>query len=142
MMLRVIFPVHERIKAGALTLDTISGVGMLSVGIIGASFLGNIQDRQIDHDLSEQNPEVYEQLVGEEKFNILGKYNAIEQEKIPDLDQVEQTALAGIMADAKKNALMTVTIFPAIMLVCYLILIFYFRSKGGYKVVELIRLIL
>ena len=36
-------------------------------------------------------------------------------------------------AEAKKSALTTVAIFPCIMLVCYLILIAYFRTKGGYK---------
>ena len=38
-----------------------------------------------------------------------------------------------ITGTAKKNALATVAIFPAIMLICYLILIYYFRSRGGYK---------
>ncbi len=31
----------------------------------------------------------------------------------------------------------TVALFPAGMLVCYLLLMLYFRSKGGYKVVLL-----
>jgi len=42
-----------------------------------------------------------------------------------------------VTGTAKKSALMTVAVFPAIMLVCFLILIFYFRAKGGYKPVEL-----
>lgn len=33
--------------------------------------------------------------------------------------------------------LSTVTIFPLIMLACYLLLIFYFRSKGGYQAVHI-----
>jgi hypothetical protein len=42
-----------------------------------------------------------------------------------------------IRDDAKKDALRDIIIFPIIMLVSYLLLIFYFKSKGGYKVVEL-----
>lgn len=41
-------------KGGALTLNAIGGMGMLSVGVIGAVFLGNIQDRQIDRELVAQ----------------------------------------------------------------------------------------
>ena len=39
--------------------------------------------------------------------------------------------------EAKKSALGTVAIFPAIMFVSYLLLIAYFRSKGGYKALAL-----
>ncbi len=124
-------------KGGALTLNIISGVGMLSVGIIGAAFLGNIQDRQISNDLEANNPAVYQQIAGSEKASIFGDYNSINQEKIDDLDSEGLTALKTVRDFAKKNALMTVAIFPAIMLVCYLILIAYFRTKGGYKVVEI-----
>ncbi|MEL6133839.1 MAG: MFS transporter, partial [Bacteroidota bacterium] len=35
-------------QGGALTLNGISAVGMLGVGIVGAVFLGNIQDRSIE----------------------------------------------------------------------------------------------
>ena len=38
---------------------------------------------------------------------------------------------------AKKEALTTVAIFPVIMLITYLFLIFYYKSRGGYKVVDL-----
>ena len=43
----------------------------------------------------------------------------------------------GIEAGAKKNALKTTAAFPVVMLFCYLLLILYFRSRGGYKAVEL-----
>jgi len=42
-----------------------------------------------------------------------------------------------VEADAKKGALSTVVIFPVIMLICYLGLIVYFRSKGGYRVIDI-----
>ncbi|MEL6276994.1 MAG: MFS transporter, partial [Bacteroidota bacterium] len=55
-------------------------------------------------------------------------------DKAPEADA---NAIKDIQGGAKKEALSTVAIFPAIMLVCYIILIFYFRSQGGYKPVEL-----
>ena len=124
-------------KGGALTLNTISGVAMLSVGVIGASFLGNIQDRHVDHELQLHNPAIYTQVIGNEKDSIFGNYNALDQKKIESLSVDNKGVISNIIASAKKNALMTVAIFPTIMLVCYIILIFYFKSKGGYKAIHL-----
>jgi uncharacterized membrane protein (DUF106 family) len=124
-------------KGGALTLNTIAGVGMLSVGVIGAAFLGNIQDKQVDHDLLAKNTAIHQQVVGEEKSSIFGDYRPIDQEKVSALNDDEKKIIQSTTATAKKNALMTVAIFPTIMLVCYLILIFYFKRKGGYQAVEL-----
>jgi MFS family permease len=125
-------------RGGALTLNAIGGMGMLSVGVIGAVFLGNIQDRQIDHELLAQHPALHTQVVAQEKASIFGKYQPLDKEKVAVLSEGEQKIVADTTATAKKNALMTVAIFPAIMLVCYLILILYFRAKGGYKPVELV----
>ncbi len=124
-------------KGGALTLNAIGGMGMLSVGVIGAVFLGNIQDRQIDNELLAQNPAIHSQIVTQEKGSLFGKYQPIDQDKLASLDLKDKEAVDTVVGSAKKNALMTVAIFPAIMLVCYLILIFYFRTKGGYKPVDL-----
>jgi hypothetical protein len=125
-------------RGGALTINAIGGMGMLSVGVIGAVFLGNIQDRQIDRELLVQHPALHTQVVGREKVSIFGSYQPIDKERVAGLTQDEQRIVAATTATAKKNALMTVAVFPAIMLVCYLILIFYFRAKGGYKPVELV----
>jgi MFS family permease len=124
-------------KGGALTLNAIGGMGMLSVGVIGAVFLGNIQDKQIDRELFQQNPAVHQKVVAEEKSSVFGKYSPLDLEKVGSLENDEKIVVEKIKASAKKNALLTVAIFPAIMLICYLILILYFRSKGGYKAEEL-----
>ena len=124
-------------KGGALTLNAIGGMGMLSVGVIGAVFLGNIQDKKMDHLLYEKNPTLHSQIVAEEKMSVFGKYKPLDQEKVASLSTQDKSLIDSIMASAKKNALATVAIFPTIMLVCYLILIFYFKSKGGYKAVVL-----
>ncbi len=130
--------VSERFpRGGALTMNTISGVGMLTVGIVGAAFLGNIQDKQIDKELLSQRPAIHAQVVGGEKLSVFGKYNTINTEKVATLTLEEQNEYQAITAEAKKSAIATVAVFPTIMLICYLILIGYFRAKGGYKAVEL-----
>ena len=120
-------------RGGALTLNTMGGVGMLAVGVIGAPLLGNIQDTRIDRELQARAPELRERVVAPVKTSVFGEYQPVDAEEVKKLSPEEQTTIAGIQAGAKKNALMTVAIFPCIMFVCYLALILYFRSKGGYK---------
>ena len=124
-------------KGGALTLNAVGGVGMLAAGVIGAAFLGNIQDKQIDRELQAQNPAVHAKVMGQVKTSVFGKYKPLDHQKAAELVESEQAAIADVQTTAKKSALATVAIFPAIMLVCYLGMILYFRSKGGYKAVEL-----
>lgn len=130
--------VSERFpKGGALTLNTISAVGMLSVGVIGAAFLGNIQDKEIDQGLQTRNPALHARVVVEEKVSVFGSYRSLDQDKVGQLATQDKSIIENITAKAKQNALMTVAIFPAFMLVCYVALILYFRSKGGYQAEEL-----
>ena len=124
-------------RGGALTMNAIAGIGMLSVGVIGASFLGNIQDRQVDRDLLKSNPGLHVQVASQPKASVFGTYNAIDQNKEAALNPDERKTIEDVRAASKKNALMTVALFPLIMLGCYLVLILYFRSKGGYKPIEL-----
>ncbi len=130
--------VSERFpKGGALTLSMVSGVAMLSVGVVGVAFLGNIQDKEVDKTLFQKHQVIHEKVVGDEKVSIFGKYRSLDQEKLAQLPPADTEKISEVTQHAKKNALMTVAVFPAIMLICYLILILYFRSKGGYKAVEL-----
>lgn len=128
-------------KGGALTLNGVAAVGMLGVGIIGAAFLGNIQDRTIDQQIAAYDQangtSLYTDYVTEEKRGIFGSYKALNLDALDKAPEADANAIKDIQGGAKKEALSTVAIFPAIMLVCYIILIFYFRSQGGYKPVEL-----
>jgi hypothetical protein len=119
-------------KGGALTLNATGGVGMLGVGVIGAVFLGFVQDHAIDTHLKNEQPAVYQQ-VSEKKEWVFGQYQAVNSDKVKLLPAAEQKQIDGIEDRAKRGALAVVAICPGIMLVCYLILIAYFRSQGGYK---------
>jgi len=124
-------------KGGALTINSIAGVGMLSVGIVGAQFLGYFQDRSVDANLMAQNPTLHAKYVTQEKFSLFGKYKALNEEAVKQAPTEEKSTIDTIIAGAKKNALAMVAIFPTFMFVCYLILIAYFRSIGGYQAVHL-----
>jgi MFS family permease len=122
-------------KGGALTLNATGGVGMLGVGVLGAMFLGNIQDTTIDTTLMAKSPKVHEEVMIE-KTGLLGSYKSVDDVKLKTMPEADQKVVADIQAGSKQAALVRVTIFPIIMLLVYLGLIFYFKSKGGYKPVD------
>lgn len=128
-------------KGGALTLNGVAAVGMLGVGIVGAAFLGNIQDKAIDknieaYDRSNQTT-LHEDYVTESKKGIFGSYKALSLTEVANAPEKDANTIQEIQNGAKKQALSTVAVFPVIMLICYIGLILYFRSKGGYKPIEL-----
>ncbi|MBX2843054.1 MAG: MFS transporter [Flammeovirgaceae bacterium] len=128
-------------KGGALTLNITGGVGMIGVGVIGAVILGFVQDIAVDKNLAEydlQNKtELHTSYVTEEKESIFGSYMGLDAEKLGEASESELMEITAVQEEAKKEALKTVAIFPIIMFLCYLFLIIYFKSKGGYKAVDL-----
>ena len=83
------------------------------------------QDLQVDQ------PALYS-AVSVQKEGILGKYEAVDPDKAALLPATDQKKITDISENAQKGALATMAIFPCIMFVCYLMLILYFKSKGGY----------
>ncbi len=128
-------------RGGALTLNGVAAVGMLAAGIVGGPFLGNVQDTQVDAQTAAydaaNSTQLHNTYVVSEKSGIFGKYRAVDQEKLNAAPEADKAAVASIQEGAKKSALKTVAILPVIMLLCYIGLIFYYRSRGGYKPVEI-----
>jgi len=117
-------------KGGALTLNAIAGIGMLSVGIVGGPLIGYLQDSAIAEGV--QETPYAEQVIVDKEF-LLGGYSALDSEAVLALPPEAQTEIEEIVEDKTQGALAKMAVFPAFMLVCYLGLIFYFRSKGGYR---------
>jgi MFS family permease len=137
-------------KGGALTLNAIAGIGMLAVGTLGFPYIGALQSKR-------QIQAVAESPVAQEIPGLVadGSINAVKSESIYQIifyDSVDnfalQAAINSLPEDQREGAaeeiekarnrsnqkaLMSMAVFPAIMLVAYLILMLYFRSKGGYK---------
>ncbi len=123
-------------KGGAVTLNAIAGIGMLTVGIIGLPLIGAMQEDSAKVALDEQKPGIYETLHKQSQY-FLGSYTAVDEAKVRALPEAEQDEVDEIVKAGKQSALAKVTIFPAIMFVCYIGMIFYFKSKGGYTAVHL-----
>ncbi|HEX7470117.1 MAG TPA: MFS transporter [Verrucomicrobiae bacterium] len=124
-------------KGGALTLNAMGGIGMLAVGILGAPFIGYLQESSATKQLESANPALY-QTVTVEKNYLLGAYQAIDPVKIAAVtDEKSQAEIKTATTTGQFSALGKMALFPVFMLACYLALIFYFKSKGGYKPVQL-----
>ena len=57
----------------------------------------------------------------------------MDQSKVESLDPQQKELVTEIDTESKQGTLKKIAILPAIMCVCYLILIGYFRSRGGYQ---------
>ena len=126
-------------KGGALTLNGVSAVGVLGMGILGAPIMGGLQDRGIDRELSANHPAIHEKVVSAPReLPFLGATPGIDADKVQTLSDEEKQTLQEVKYPNKKAAFLQVAVLPTFMLVCYLILFFYFKSKGGYKPVELL----
>jgi MFS family permease len=130
-------------KGGALTLNITGGLGMIAAGVIGAGILGFIQDKSVDRNIlaydQANNTNIHGTYVTENKTSLFGDYQALDQSKLETASPQDNATVNTIRDEAKKDALRNIVIFPIIMLVSYVLLILYFRSKGGYKAVVLKR---
>jgi MFS family permease len=118
-------------KGGALMLNAIAGVGMLAVGVIGGPLIGTIQDMDFVKVIQQKDPALAKTIITE-KPGIFGKYSALDSQKTGDLSKSQQVLVEQVVVETKQGTLGKIAILPAIMCVCYLILIGYFKSRGGY----------
>ena len=139
-------------KGGALTLNALGGIGMLGVGVLGFPFIGSLQDQNAvsavsaDAELAEMVPSAFDDgklsvVANEKLFNAM-PYKKIDEDRlknaIAELPANDQESvkehLKEVKEGSKQGALAQMCIFPIIMLIGYIGLAFYFKSRGGYKV--------
>jgi MFS family permease len=134
-------------RGGALTLNALGGIGMLAVGVLGFPFIGTLQaDKKIDAIAATSAAQSVPGLVqdGTLAANVLEEkrvYEIIPYATVNDaalasatasLPEPQQKEIADASASSAQRALRNMALFPAIMLGGYIILIVYFRARGGY----------
>ena len=123
-------------RGGALTLNAVGGTGMLAVGTIGAVFLGYFAETNSVDALNDSNAALSKTVVQETTW-VFGEYGAIDQDAVKGLDPVASSLVASAEGEGKQAALLQVAAFPVLMLLAFGGLLFYFKSRGGYRAVEL-----
>ncbi len=123
-------------RGGALTLNVVAGVGMLAVGVIGAPFMGYVQDLNVDRNLAQVAPEIHSEVIVP-RTSIFGSYQGVDASLAANLPPAQQEVLGGIQEESQKDALQTIALLPVFMMLFYIALILYFRSRGGYRSISL-----
>ena len=135
-------------RGGALTLNALGGIGMLAVGVLGFPYIGTLQaEKRIDAIAATPAAQSVPGLVidgrlaphvlDEKRVYEIIPYHTVNDAKlnaaIATLSEDQKNQIATASAGSAKGALRNMAIFPAFMLACYIALILYFKSRGGYK---------
>ena len=86
--------------------------------------------------VSEHSESLHTKYVTDEKDSLFGSYAALSPEASMATGE-ELEAIDKAVRHGKSTALAKVAILPVIMFGCYIGLILYFRSRGGYQPVRL-----
>lgn len=119
-------------RGGALLLNAIAGVGMIAVGTIGGPAIGSMQDRSLNAVVEKDFPEVHSQIV-KTAPGLFSEHQSIDPLLVKKQPEAIQEEIAAVQRITKQQALAKIAVLPAIMCACYLGLIVYFKSRGGYQ---------
>ena len=145
-------------KGGAMTLNTVSAMGLLTVGIFGSPFLGAVQDHYTTQTVIAQEAEMIEK-VKTNKITFIDNTNPEKPEEKPifksenffgvNYDLVNSGEFAKLLPeDRQKNlddqlkttsqsSLKVAAVLPLIMAIAFILIIIYYAVTGGYKPVIL-----
>ena len=128
-------------KGGAMTLNTVSAMGLLTIGIFGAPFLGAVKDNYDAQTTKENAPALYEKY--KEQKNFFGvSYHSIkfsDLEKEPTISNGEKAytqkgkELKEKIDTSGRKTLKVAAGLPVIMAIVFFLMMLYYKSKGGYK---------
>jgi MFS family permease len=159
-------------RGGALMLNAIAGVGMISVGTLGNPAIGALQDNAFTAEVRAADPALAERVIGR-RPGLFGESYSLDAARRGELraevaasegrarqrirestggasfDALVRRSLATDAAHqelvrqvslideidrrTKQGTLGRIAVLPGIMFLCYVALILYFRSRGGYR---------
>lgn len=137
-------------RGGAITIGAIGGVGMLSAGLLGGPGIGYKQDYFASNYLKTQSERTYnayksdatnsflffpgiQGIDGSKKAALLAKPEAA----LTPEEKIDKPLITAANLEGGRMALKVTAAIPLTMAVLYLLLIFYFKAKGGYRPVHL-----
>jgi MFS family permease len=132
-------------RSGAVAMSIMGGIGMLSAGLIGGPGLGYAKDRFTAEKLQQTAPAVYAsaKAAGESKFLFLAPVTAVDGTKLEaakkagDQGTADQKAIVAANQAGDRATLKADSYIPLTMAAIYLLLLFYFKSIGGYRALKI-----
>lgn len=139
--------VSERFpKGGALTLGAVGAAGVFSGGLLGTTGIGYVQDYYATRQLSQESPALYQAYAAPEQKGFLffpkttgldgTKVGAIQSKSEAQLTDAEKSVRAAVIHGGRMSLKWTALV-PFAMAVGYLLLILYFKARGGYQQVHI-----
>ena len=141
-----------------MTLNTVSAMGLLTVGILGFPFLGAVQDHYTSQTIVTQEADMFNEVKAENKMfqdvtdpdnpvekpiyeekNFFGvNYESVNSGEFAKLlPEDRQKALDDKLRFTSQSSLKVAAILPLIMAVAFVAIILYYGMTGGYKPVLL-----
>ena len=145
-------------KGGAMTLNTVSAMGLLTVGIFGFPFLGAVQDHYTTQAVVAKEADVFASVKAENKMfqdmtdpanpidkpiytnkNFFGvNYDSVNTGEFAKLlDEDRKAVLNDQLTVTSQSSLKVAAVLPMIMAVAFLLIMIYYAATGGYKPVVL-----
>ena len=132
-------------RSGAVAMSIMGGIGMLSAGLIGSPGLGYAKDRFTSESLNATAPAAYaaNKSATESKFLFLAPVTAIDGKKLEeakkagDKGTADQKAIVAANQSGDRATLKADSYIPLTMAAIYLLLLFYFKSIGGYRALKI-----
>jgi MFS family permease len=144
-------------RGGSLTMGMVGGIGMLSAGLLGGPIIGYKQDYAAAEQLKQTDAALFAEVKSDKKkeLYVLPPIETLDADKVGAIKglvatakkenkeatlapalikQNEELEKAGIVGGQK--ALYWTAVVPAVMAICYLLLLLYFKATGGYKQVH------
>ncbi len=133
-------------RTGAVAISIMGGIGMLSAGLIGGPGLGYAKDRFSAETLKTVDAATFETVkaAAPSKFLFFSEVTAIDGGKLAEAQHVDvaartpaQKAIADSSITGDRRTLKADSFIPLTMAAIYLLLMLYFKTIGGYKVVHI-----
>jgi MFS family permease len=139
--------VSERFpKGGALTLGAVGAAGVFSGGLLGTPGIGYVQDYYAAGRLAQESPPLYQTYAAatQKRFLFFPPTTGLDGAKVGpvlskpevELTTPEKTVRSAVIYGGRMSLKWTALV-PAIMACGYLLLILYFKARGGYKQVHI-----
>jgi MFS family permease len=130
-------------RTGAIAISLMGGVGMMSAGLIGGPGLGYAKDRFAAEELAKVDPALATEWQGTgdpSRFLTFRPVQAIDPTRLEEAKGVAvearteaQATVVAADIEGNRKTLKVDSFIPALMALCFLFLIFYFKAIGGYR---------
>lgn len=133
-------------RCGAIAISIMGGLGMMSAGLVGSPGLGYAKDRFSGEALQQANPAIYAQYKAPtpSKWLVFQEVTGIDGQKLEAVNALpadkrtpEQQTVVDSYITGNRKTLKVDSFIPATMACIYLLLLVYFKTQGGYKVIRI-----